>query len=110
MGFCYPGKGKSGDLPPRKECAVTWHSKVLDQMKQVELTILIGTYAIDYYLGDRRYKTLTETIQHYDDYLQDGIIVLPHPSPRNNIWLKKNPWFGVEIIPRLQAMVQSILE
>jgi len=86
MGFCYPGKGKSGDLPPRKECAPLWHQKLIDQMPKLQLYILIGTYAQNYYLKEKRKRTLTETVKCYEEYLP-LYLPLPHPSPRNNIWL-----------------------
>ncbi|WP_298545921.1 uracil-DNA glycosylase family protein [uncultured Aquimarina sp.] len=109
MGFCYPGKGKSGDLPPTKACAPLWHQKLLDKIKDVELILLIGTYAQKYYLGDRLKRTLTDTVKNYNEYLPNHF-VLPHPSPRNNIWQAKNEWFKKEVIPQLQHSVQSILK
>ncbi|KAB7528559.1 uracil-DNA glycosylase family protein [Flagellimonas olearia] len=109
MGFCYPGKGKSGDLPPRVECAPLWHQPLLNQMPQLKLTILIGQYAQNHYLGDTRKKTLTETVKNHQDYGPD-FFVLPHPSPRNRFWLSKNPWFEEEVIPQLQKAVSSILK
>ncbi|AXT50424.1 uracil-DNA glycosylase family protein [Aquimarina sp. BL5] len=108
MGFCYPGRGKSGDLPPTKECAPLWHHKLLDTMNNVELILLIGTYAQKYYLGDQLKRTLTDTVKHYKKYLPDHF-VLPHPSPRNNIWQAKNAWFKKEVIPQLQDSVRSII-
>lgn len=107
MGFCYPGKGKSGDLPPRAECAPLWHQALLQQLPELELTLLIGQYAQRYYLHDH-YATLTERVRHWRDYLPH-YFVMPHPSPRNQIWLKKNPWFEQEAIPLLQARVQQAL-
>ncbi|OHX64651.1 uracil-DNA glycosylase family protein [Flammeovirga pacifica] len=109
MGFCYPGKGKSGDLPPRKECAPQWHQLLLDNMKQVELTLLIGQYAQEYYLGKKKQKTLTATVKNFKEYLPQ-FMVLPHPSPRNNIWQAKNPWFKQEVLPELKALVHSLLK
>ncbi len=109
MGFCYPGKGKSGDLPPRTECAPLWHQPLLDQMPQLKLTILIGQYAQQYYLGAKRKKNLTETVKNYLEYAPEHF-VLPHPSPRNRFWLSKNPWFEEEVIPQLQKAVSSILK
>ena len=106
MGFCYPGKGKSGDLPPRKECAPLWHNALWEKMNQVQLTILVGKYAQDYYLKNRK-KTLTETVKNYRDYLPE-YFVLPHPSPRNNIWQAKNKWFREEVIPELRDLVESL--
>jgi uracil-DNA glycosylase len=108
MGFCYPGTGKSGDLPPRKECAPHWHPQLLNQMRAVRLTILIGQYAQAYYLLKRKGGTLTETVKSFKSFLPD-YFVLPHPSPRNNIWLSKNPWFAEQIIPRLQSYVAELL-
>lgn len=108
MGFCYPGKGKSGDLPPRPECAPTWHQKVINQLPNIELTLLIGQYAQWYYLKERRYKTLTETVKNYEDFLPE-FIPTPHPSPRNIFWLRKNPWFEFEVVPLLSERVQRLI-
>lgn len=108
MGFCYPGKGKSGDLPPRKECAATWHEKLFRELENIELTILIGSYAQNYYLKDLQLATLTETVKNFRAYLPDTF-VLPHPSPRNNIWIKKNPWFTSDLLPELKSIVASVV-
>lgn len=108
MGFCYPGKGKSGDLAPRKECAPLWHTRVFTELKQVRLTLLIGSYAQAYYLGERKKKTLTDTVKNYNEYLPE-YLPLPHPSPRNNIWLKKNQWFEESVLPVLQNEVGRLL-
>lgn len=108
MGFCYPGKGKSGDLPPRKECAPQWHQQLFDLMPNLELVILIGMYAQNYYLKDKAKRTLTETVNHYPEYLPK-YFTLPHPSPRNRFWLAKNPWFEKEVVPELQRRVQLLL-
>ncbi len=108
MGFCYPGTGKSGDLPPRPECAPLWHEKILAQLKHLELTLLIGNYAQQYYLGNRTEKTLTETVKTFENYLPE-YFVLPHPSPRNNIWQAKNPWFKEAVLPSLKESVRKIL-
>ncbi|WP_422359596.1 uracil-DNA glycosylase family protein [Reichenbachiella sp.] len=108
MGFCYPGKGKSGDLPPRPECAPQWHESLLNELKEVRLTLLIGQYAQNYYLGNRVKKSLTETVKHYEDYLPD-YFVLPHPSPRNNIWRAKNDWFDRDVLPMLKEQISLIL-
>jgi uracil-DNA glycosylase len=107
MGFCYPGKGKSCDLPPRPECADKWHKSLLDLMPNIQLTLLIGQYAQNYYLKERK-KTLTETVKNFKAYLPH-YIALPHPSPRNNIWMKKNPWFKEAVIPTLQTSVSDLL-
>ena len=108
MGFCYPGKGQSGDLPPRKECAPLWHHSLLQQMKEIQLTLLIGKYAQEYYLHDKTKQTLTETVKNFEEYLPH-YFVLPHPSPRNNIWQAKNQWFMKEVIPKLQTKVKAVL-
>ncbi|HPF89045.1 MAG: uracil-DNA glycosylase family protein [Flavobacteriales bacterium] len=108
MGFCYPGKGASGDLPPRPECAPLWHAKVLGALKHARLTILIGQYAHAYYLGDRAQPTLTDTVKSFKGYLPE-LFPLVHPSPRNNIWQAKNPWFGERVLPELRQRVQAIL-
>lgn len=108
MGFCYPGKSKSGDLPPRPECAPQWHSLLHSRMKDVRLTILIGAYAQRYYLKQRVAKTLTDTVKNFSAFLPQ-YLPLPHPSPRNNIWLKKNPWFMEDLIPTLQSVIQQNL-
>jgi uracil-DNA glycosylase len=108
MGFCYPGKGKTGDLPPRTECAPQWHDVLLDKMENIELVILIGMYAQKYYLQKESKKTLTETVRNYQEYLPK-YLPLPHPSPRNRFWLTKNPWFDKNVIPQLKKTVNSIL-
>lgn len=108
MGFCYPGKGKSGDLPPRPECAPKWHTPLLDHLPEVRLTLLIGQYAQGYYLGDRKKKTLTETVRNFREYLPD-FLPLVHPSPRNGIWMRKNEWFEIEIVPELQSVVKEVI-
>lgn len=108
MGFCYPGKGISGDLPPRPECAPAWHSVLLKQMKQVQLTILIGQYSQAYYLGEKIKPTLTETVRSFKKYLP-GLLPLVHPSPRNRIWQKKNPWFEKELVPVLRQTIHRII-
>lgn len=108
MGFCYPGKGKTGDLPPRPECAPTWHDLLFSKMNKSKLIILIGAYAQAYYLKESKRKTLTETVKNYSDYLPE-YFVLPHPSPRNNIWMKKNPWFEMDLLPQLKESVDNAL-
>lgn len=108
MGFCYPGKGKTGDLPPRPECAPQWHKPLFDELKNIELVILIGMYAQNYYLGKAAKKTLTETVRNYSEYLPK-FLPLPHPSPRNRFWLTKNPWFEVEVLPKLKVKVKDLL-
>lgn len=108
MGFCYPGRGKGGDLPPRTECAPQWHEQIFELMPHVELILLIGMYAQKYYLKKEAKKTLTETVDNYKLYLP-RYFPLPHPSPRNRFWLMKNPWFENEILPRLAETIQAIL-
>ena len=106
MGFCYPGKGKSGDLPPRPECAPLWMDPILEKLDTHQAKILIGNYSQKYFLGDKREKNLTETVRNWRRYLPDSI-VLPHPSPRNNIWLKKNPWFNRSLVPKVRKLVRN---
>lgn len=108
MGFCYPGTGKSGDLPPRKECAPLWRSQLLAIMPNIELTLVIGQYAIAWHLPDVKKQSLTDTVKEWKAQWPNQL-PLPHPSPRNNIWLKKNDWFEREIIPPLQQRVKSLL-
>ena len=107
MGFCYPGKGKSGDLPPRKECAAKWHTRVLDHLPNIKTTLLIGNYAQNHYLNDK-HKNLTGRVAAWEDYAPEHF-VLPHPSPRNQIWLKRNPWFSESVIPVLQKAIRQQL-
>lgn len=108
MGFCYPGTGERGDLPPRKECAPLWHEPLISKMPQVKLYLLIGMYAQKYYLGKKRKKNLTQTVSHFEEYLPT-YFPLPHPSPRNNIWQKKNPWFTEAVLPVLKERVKDLL-
>lgn len=107
MGFCYPGKGKSGDLPPRPECAPQWHQLLFDQMQELKLILLIGKYAQDKYLENSK-RTLTDTVQNFKEYLPK-YFVLPHPSPRNNIWQAKNQWFKTEVLPSLKDIISEVL-
>ena len=109
MGFCYPGKGKTGDLPPRKECAPQWHDPIMDKLTNVKVVLLIGKYAQDYYLKDIAKRTLTDTVRNYKEYLPK-YFVLPHPSPRNNIWQAKNDWFPKEVLPDLKEVISDLLE
>jgi uracil-DNA glycosylase len=108
MGFCFPGIGKMGDLPPRPECAPLWHHQVLAKMPNIQLTILIGQYAQKYYLVEKLKPTLTETVKNYQAYLPK-YLPLVHPSPRNRIWQMKNPWFEIDIVPMLNEMVSCKL-
>ncbi|MGT2846384.1 uracil-DNA glycosylase family protein [Streptococcus massiliensis] len=109
MDFYYPGKGKSGDLPPRKDFAAKWHQPILDLLPDIELTILIGQYAQKYYLQQKGEVKLTDTVEHYQNYLPD-FFPLVHPSPRNGIWLAKHPWFEEQVVPDLQKIVAAILK
>jgi uracil-DNA glycosylase len=108
MGFCYPGKGTSGDLPPRPECAPQWHLPLLTAMKKVELIILIGQYSQNYYLKEKAKENLTATVKDFKKYLPE-YFPLPHPSPRNRFWLTQNKWFEKETVPLLQKKVKSLL-
>ena len=106
MGFCYPGKGKSGDLPPRKECTPLWHEKLLAALPNIQLFLLIGGYAQKYYLGKSRKQNLTKTVRAYQEYLPK-FFPLVHPSPLNTHWLRKNDWFDKEVIPELRKQLQN---
>jgi uracil-DNA glycosylase len=108
MGFCYPGTGKSGDLPPRRECAPQWRERLLSAMPNIELTLVIGQYAQDWHMKDTQAGNLTETVRDWRSQWP-ALLPLPHPSPRNNIWLKANPWFVSELVPMLQARIAAIL-
>lgn len=108
MGFCYPGKGISGDSPPRAECAPLWHEKLLSKMPEAKLILLIGQYAQDYYLGNKAKSTLTESVKNFQAYLPEYFL-LPHPSPRNNIWQAKNKWFQIKVLPALKKRIGSII-
>lgn len=108
MGFCFPGTGKSGDLPPRRECAETWREQVMSQLTNVELMVVIGRYALDYHLPDTQKMTVTQAVSAWQAHWPHRI-PLPHPSPRNNRWLKNNPWFEQELVPELQRRVGDVL-
>ena len=108
MAFCYPGKGKSGDLAPRPECAEKWMEPILDKLPQRKLTLLIGQYSQDWFLKGTKKNTLTETVKNWQEY-QPEYFVLPHPSPRNNIWLKKNPWFEKKLVPKLKKKIKELM-
>lgn len=108
MGYCYPGRGKGGDLPPRRECADLWLDHLLAKMPHIELTLLIGAYAQRHFLGERRKPSLTETVRAWREFGPD-YLPLPHPSPRNTPWRQKNPWFEQELVPQLKARVGSVL-
>jgi uracil-DNA glycosylase len=108
MGFCYPGKGTSGDLPPRSECAPLWHARLLELMPDIRLTLLVGSYAHAYYLKQQSAQTLTANVANFAQYLP-RFFPLPHPSPRNRFWLSRNPWFASDVLPVLRACVASAL-
>jgi uracil-DNA glycosylase len=106
MGFCYPGTGSSGDLPPRPECAPTWRRQLLDRLEHVELTLVLGRYAMDWHLGASG-RSVTEVVADWRRSWPHTL-PLPHPSPRNNRWLRANPWFEVDVLPELQARVADL--
>ena len=108
MGFCYPGTGKSGDLPPRPECEKAWRRPLLEQLPNIRLTLVIGQYAHKWHLTDSK-KNLTDNVRAWQDYAP-GLFPLPHPSPRNNIWLKKNPWFEDALLPELKAAARAAVK
>lgn len=108
MGFCYPGRGRSGDLPPRPECAPRWHQALLEGMPQIQLTLLIGQYAQRRYLP-QAYTSLTAAVRDWRCHLPQ-YFALPHPSPRNNIWLRRNPWFDTEVLPALRQRIGDGME
>jgi uracil-DNA glycosylase len=107
MGFCFPGTGKSGDLPPRPECAPAWRVPLLSSLKNLQLTLVIGQYAQAYHLPNAG-ATLTDAVLAWRDHWPSAV-PLPHPSPRNNLWLKRNPWFEVELLPVLRERVMQVL-
>lgn len=113
MGFCYPGTGSAGDLPPRPECAPLWRKKLLAQLPDLELVLAIGQYAIRWHLYDQglgsKRDNLTQTVARWHEFWPH-VLPMPHPSPRNNRWLKRNPWFETEVVPELQQRVQLLLD
>lgn len=104
MGFCYPGTGENGDLPPRKECSELYFERLERHLKNIRLTLLIGRYSQAYFLGKRRKKTLSDTVRNFREYLPQ-YFPLPHPSPRNRGWFKKNPWFENDVLPELKQVI-----
>ncbi|MEZ5838178.1 MAG: uracil-DNA glycosylase family protein [Geminicoccaceae bacterium] len=108
MGFCYPGKGQSGDLPPRPECAPLWHDRVMAHLPNLELILLVGSYAIHYYLKSGKKQTLTDSVRNWRD-APSPYLPLPHPSPRNIAWFKRNPWMDNELIPYMKGRVGALL-
>jgi len=110
MGFCYPGRDtRGGDLPPRPECAPLWHDRLLAMLPNLKLTLLVGAYAQRCYLGKRTGKTLGETVSRWREF-GPTMLPLPHPSPRNRLWLRRNPWFEDEIVPALRVRVNDLLD
>ena len=108
MGFCFPGTGRSGDLPPRSECAPLWRQRLLDQMPLIELTLVIGDYAQRWHLPGAHAGSVTETVGDWRGRWP-ALLPMPHPSPRNNIWLKINPWFVSDVVPALQCRIAKLL-
>lgn len=106
MGFCYPGAGASGDLPPRRECAPLWHGKVLGMLKQARLTLLVGSYAQAHYLAQK--QSMTDAVKDFRAH-GPAYFPLPHPSWRSGIWMKRNPWFEREVLPALRLAVRKAL-
>ena len=107
MAFCYPGKGRSGDLPPPPICADTWRARLLDALPNLRLTLVIGQYAMAWHLPEAA-GSLTEIVKNWRQ-APSGLLPLPHPSPRNNIWLKRNPWFAAELLPELRRRVVNAI-
>lgn len=108
MAFCYPGTGKNGDLPPPTQCAEQWRIQLLKLLPNIKLTLVIGQYALNWHIGEQQYKTLTETVKNWQKYWPETL-PMPHPSPRNNRWLKHNPWFSNEVLPALKQQITSLL-
>lgn len=107
IGYCYPGRGNGGDLPPRPECAALWLDQLLAKLPRIELTLLIGLHAQRHFLGKRRKGSLTETVRAWREFAPE-YLALPHPSPRNTPWFKRNPWFEDELLPVLRGRVESL--
>ena len=107
MGFCFPGTGRSGDLPPRPECASAWRAALLAQLTQLQLTLVIGQYAMAYHMAAHD-GSLTDIVRSWRSHWPT-VLPLPHPSPRNNLWLRRNPWFEAEVVPALQSRVYEVL-
>ena len=108
MGYCYPGRGKGGDLPPHRECAALWLDHLLAKLPRIELTLLIGQYAQRHFLGNRRKRSLTETVKAWREFAPE-YLPLPHPSARNTPWFKGNAWFERDLLPALGTRIQSLL-
>lgn len=108
MGFCFPGTGKGGDLPPRPECREAWHEQLEAAMPNLEMRLLIGRYALDAYLPESKGRSVTTVVEGWREIFPQRL-PLPHPSPRNNRWLKRNPWFETEVLPKLRTQVAQLL-
>ncbi|MEH6663078.1 MAG: uracil-DNA glycosylase family protein [Parasphingorhabdus sp.] len=108
MGFCFPGTGKGGDMPPRPECAPAWRKPLLEALPNIELTLVLGQYAMNWHLGERKSRTLTETVKRWQEFWPE-FLPLPHPSPRNIRWFMANPWFETDVIPLLQDRVRELV-
>ena len=108
MGYCYPGRGKGGDLPPRRECAQLWLDKLLAKLPRIELTLLIGRHAQRHFLGARRKQSLAETIRAWAEYFPE-YVPLPHPSPRNTPWFQRNSGFEQQLLPELRSRIAALL-
>ncbi len=108
MGFCYPGRGKGGDLPPRPECAAAWRAELLSHLSAIELTLCVGRYAIDWHLSPPKKASLTDIVRDWDQYWPT-LVPLPHPSPRNTKWLRERPWVEADIVPVLQSHIRALL-
>jgi len=108
MGFCYPGRGNGGDKPPRRECAQLWFESLLEKLSKIQLTLLIGQYAQQHFLGARRKSSLTETVRSWQEYAP-AFVPLPHPSPRNQPWFQRHPWFESEVLPMLRERVNLLM-
>lgn len=109
MGFCFPGKGDSGDRPPRPECAPEWHRSVISNLNSLRLTILVGSYAQRYYLRESGFRSLIDSVYRFREFLPEHF-PLPHPSPRNRPWITNNPWFEAQVVPALAERVRSAIE
>lgn len=108
MGFCFPGTGKGGDLPPRPECAPQWRARLLEQWPDIKLTLIIGKYALDWHFNEGKKMGVTDHVKTWESHLP-ARLPLPHPSPRNNRWLRNNPWFEAQTIPALQKRISGLL-
>lgn len=109
MGFCYPGTGDGGDMPPRPECAAAWRAPLLAQLPRIELTLLLGQYALRHHMASSPRKSVTDMVAAWRETWSDGVVPMPHPSPRNQRWFRKHPWFEEELVPALRKRVGELL-